>query len=130
MREIERVRKEEMGFGLVGHDGTEMPSSFHPCPLVGNAQFNIRGAVRAYSIYLDIDYLGTSTTDIYSTDSASSSQIFYDPTHMAHAWNRQHQVMVQYDVEGRPVWEIAQEMHSFLKVLVRRLDIISVKPKD
>ncbi|EHA8587182.1 hypothetical protein COCNU_scaffold001528G000010 [Cocos nucifera] len=62
--------------------------------------------------------------------SASSSQIFYDPTCMAHVWNRQHQVMVYYDAEGRPVGETMREMPSFFGVLMRWSDIISVEPRD
>ncbi|EHA8590157.1 hypothetical protein COCNU_scaffold015648G000010 [Cocos nucifera] len=70
-KERERSRDEKAGregFGLTtiaGHDGTKMPFSFHPCPLVGYAQFNIR-AVEAYSIHLSIGCLGTSITGIYS----------------------------------------------------------------
>ncbi|EHA8589596.1 hypothetical protein COCNU_scaffold011230G000010 [Cocos nucifera] len=55
------------------HDGTEMPSSFHPYPSTGYAQFGIRGAVKAYSIHLSIDYLGTSTIGIYSIDGIYST---------------------------------------------------------
>ncbi|EHA8587294.1 hypothetical protein COCNU_scaffold001797G000010 [Cocos nucifera] len=61
---------------------------------------------------------------------ASSSWIFCGPTRMAHMWNHQHQVMVQYDMEGTPVGEIAWEMHFFSRVLVRRSDIIPVEPKN
>ncbi|KAG1359653.1 putative Serine/threonine-protein phosphatase PP1 [Cocos nucifera] len=91
------------GFGLVvvvDYDGTEMPSSFHSYLSVGYAQFSIRGAVRAYSVHLGIGYSGTFIVGIYSTDGASSSQTFHGSTCMAHVWNRQHQVMVQYDMEG------------------------------
>ncbi|EHA8587982.1 hypothetical protein COCNU_scaffold003777G000010 [Cocos nucifera] len=77
-----------------GHDDIETPSSFHPYPSVGYAQFSIQGA---YSIHLGIDCSGTSTVGIYSTDGiystsgASSSWTFYGPTWMAHIWNCQHQ---------------------------------------
>ena len=49
---------------------------------------------------------------------------------MPSMWNRQHQLLVEYDVEGRPVGPIAWEMHSFFGVLVRRSDIIPVLPTD
>ncbi|KAG1363597.1 hypothetical protein COCNU_11G004240 [Cocos nucifera] len=49
---------------------------------------------------------------------------------MAHVWNHQHQVVVQYDAEGTSVGEIAQEIHSIFGVLVRRSDIILVEPRD
>ncbi|EHA8587020.1 hypothetical protein COCNU_scaffold001319G000020 [Cocos nucifera] len=61
---------------------------------------------------------------------ASSSWIFHGPTHMAHVWNQQHQVMVQYDAEEMLVGETMQEMHSFFEMLVRWSDIIFVEPRD
>ncbi|EHA8589584.1 hypothetical protein COCNU_scaffold011181G000010 [Cocos nucifera] len=45
------------------------------------------------------------------------SRIFCGSIHMVHVLNRQHQMMVQYDAEGRPVGKTAQEMHSFFGVL-------------
>ncbi|EHA8588170.1 hypothetical protein COCNU_scaffold004286G000010 [Cocos nucifera] len=96
-RERERLRDGKAGregFGLTAianHDGTETPSSFHPCPSMDYAQFSIRGVVEVYSIHLNIDCSGTFIDGIYSTDGALSSQIFYDPTCMAHVWNRLHQ---------------------------------------
>ncbi|EHA8591425.1 hypothetical protein COCNU_scaffold052174G000010 [Cocos nucifera] len=65
-----------------------------------------------------------------ASECASSSQIFHGPTHMAHVWNHQHQVMVYYDAEERSVGETAQKMHSFFGVLVRLSDIIFIEPKD
>ncbi|KAG1354882.1 hypothetical protein COCNU_07G009940 [Cocos nucifera] len=66
----EKAERKEFGLAVVvDHDGTEMPSSFHPCPSIGYAQFNIRGVVRAYSIHLGIDCSEISTDGIYSTDS-------------------------------------------------------------
>ncbi|KAG1331704.1 hypothetical protein COCNU_02G016720 [Cocos nucifera] len=62
-----------MGSGLIDHDGTEMPSSFHPCPSAGYARFSIRGAVEAYSVHLGIGYQGpppsASTPPMTSTPS-------------------------------------------------------------
>ncbi|EHA8586895.1 hypothetical protein COCNU_scaffold001126G000050 [Cocos nucifera] len=66
-----------MGSGLTSYDGTEMPSSFHPCPSVGYVQFSIRGAVGAYSIHLSIGCSGTSTASIYSTDNIYSTSGIY-----------------------------------------------------
>ncbi|EHA8588535.1 hypothetical protein COCNU_scaffold005698G000010 [Cocos nucifera] len=75
-RKIERGKEEDREMEKLGgkdHNGTEMPSSFHPCPSMGYAQFNIRGAVGAYSIHFDIGCLGTSTIDIYSTSVSTPS---------------------------------------------------------
>ncbi|KAG1354922.1 hypothetical protein COCNU_07G010340 [Cocos nucifera] len=80
-RERERGRSRDgkvgrEGFGLIAivdHDGTEMPSSFHPYPSTGYVQFSIQGAIGAYSVYLDIDCSGTSTIGIYSTDDIYST---------------------------------------------------------
>ncbi|EHA8590433.1 putative ovule protein [Cocos nucifera] len=116
--------------GAVGHDGTKMPSSFHPYPSMDYMQFSIRGIVGAYSIHLSIDCSGTSTVGIYSTDGASFSWTFHGPIRMAHVWNCLHQVMVYYDSEERSVGETAQEMHSFFGVLVGQSDIISIEPRD
>ncbi|KAG1355233.1 hypothetical protein COCNU_07G013450 [Cocos nucifera] len=89
-RRLRDGKAKREGFGLtviVDHDGTKTPSSFYPCPSVGYAQFSIREAVGAYFIHLNIGYLGTTTigiysiSDIYSTG-ASSSWIFYGPTHV------------------------------------------------
>ncbi|KAG1330994.1 hypothetical protein COCNU_02G009630 [Cocos nucifera] len=74
----EKARRE--GFGLtaiVGHDGTEMPSSFHPYPSMGYVQFSIQGAIGAYSIHLGISCSGTSTVGIYSTDNMYSIDGIY-----------------------------------------------------
>ncbi|KAG1362184.1 hypothetical protein COCNU_10G004030 [Cocos nucifera] len=60
-----------------GHDGTEMPSNFHPCPSVGYAQFSIRGAVEAYSIPFGIGCSGTSTASICSIDGIYSIGSIY-----------------------------------------------------
>ncbi|KAG1338580.1 hypothetical protein COCNU_04G008860 [Cocos nucifera] len=82
-RERGRLRDEKAmreGFGLatiVDHDGIEMPSSFHPCPLASYVQFSIRRAVKAYSIHLDIGYSGTSTVGIYSIDGIYSTNGIY-----------------------------------------------------
>ncbi|KAG1330946.1 hypothetical protein COCNU_02G009140 [Cocos nucifera] len=38
-----------------------------------------------------------------ASECASSSRIFFDPTRMAHVRNRQHQMMVQYDLKERLV---------------------------
>ncbi|KAG1327647.1 hypothetical protein COCNU_01G015810 [Cocos nucifera] len=71
-RERERSRDGKArreGFNLAaifGHDGTKMPSRFHPCLSVGYGQFSIRGAVGAYSVHLSIDCLGIFTIGIYS----------------------------------------------------------------
>ncbi|EHA8586547.1 hypothetical protein COCNU_scaffold000518G000010 [Cocos nucifera] len=66
------------GFGvatIVNHDGTEMPSSFHPCLSMAYVQFRIRRAVGEYSIHLGISCSGTFTTDIYSTSGIYSIDI-------------------------------------------------------
>ena len=49
---------------------------------------------------------------------------------MLYVWNRQHQVMVQYDADGMPIGKTTREMHSFFGVLVRQSNIIPVKPRD
>ncbi|KAG1331001.1 hypothetical protein COCNU_02G009690 [Cocos nucifera] len=78
-RERGRSRDEKAGregFGIVaiiGHDGTKTPSSFHPCPSMGYTQFSIQGAIRAYSIHLDIGCSRTSTGGIYFTDGIYST---------------------------------------------------------
>ncbi|KAG1365005.1 hypothetical protein COCNU_12G000050 [Cocos nucifera] len=61
----------------IDHDGTEMPSSFHPCLSVSYVQFSIRGAVGAYFVHLDIDCLRTSTASIYSIDGIYSTGGIY-----------------------------------------------------
>ncbi|KAG1333922.1 hypothetical protein COCNU_03G000410 [Cocos nucifera] len=82
-RETERSRDEKVGrkgFGLtivVGHDSTEISSSFHTCPSTGYVQFSIRGAVGAYSVHLGISCSGTSTIGIYSTDGIYSTGGIY-----------------------------------------------------
>ena len=53
-----------MFINVAGHEGTEMPSSFHLCFSVGYAQFSIRGAIGAYSIHLGINCLEISTAGI------------------------------------------------------------------
>ncbi|KAG1331570.1 hypothetical protein COCNU_02G015380 [Cocos nucifera] len=75
-----RVDSSCLGLCHVDHDGTEMPSSFHPYLSTGYAEFSIKEAVRAYSIDLHIDYSGTSTVH-------HPVGYFVVP----HVWNRQHQ---------------------------------------
>ncbi|KAG1368434.1 putative Myb/SANT-like DNA-binding domain protein [Cocos nucifera] len=60
---------------------------------------------------------------------ALSNRIFRGPTRMPYMWNRQHHVMVQYDVE-RLVEETAWKMHSFFGILMRQSDIILVLSID
>ncbi|KAG1330985.1 hypothetical protein COCNU_02G009530 [Cocos nucifera] len=64
-----KVGRKEFGLATItSHDGTEMPSSFHPYLSIGYVQFRIRRAVGAYSIHLDIDCSGIFTIGIYSID--------------------------------------------------------------
>ncbi|EHA8588778.1 hypothetical protein COCNU_scaffold006638G000010 [Cocos nucifera] len=78
--------------------------------------------------------LSSSISEVQATmrasECASSSWTFHDPIRMAHVCNRQHQMMVYYDTEGRLVGETTWEINFFFEVLVRRSDIIPIEPRD
>ncbi|EHA8590072.1 hypothetical protein COCNU_scaffold014671G000010 [Cocos nucifera] len=61
----------------IGHDGTKMPSSFHPYPSADYVQFSIRGAVGAYSIHFGIGCSEIFTASIYSIDDIYSIDGIY-----------------------------------------------------